>query len=115
MPGRRAWKSILEDTEKRVFELVQKRNTGELRTDPSGRYECHGQDRAGLQESAEMSPVLQRASWIWTYRTAGMQPSDLILVAARPSMGKTAFVLNIAEHMAFKAELYRCHIQSGNE
>ena len=29
------------------------------------------------------------------YRTAGLQPSDLILIAARPSMGKTAFVLNI--------------------
>mgnify|MGYP002508642564 CR=1 FL=1 len=28
------------------------------------------------------------------YKTAGMQPSDLILIAARPSMGKTAFVLN---------------------
>ena len=37
------------------------------------------------------------------YKTAGFQPSDLILVAARPSMGKTAFVLNIAQHMAFKA------------
>lgn len=35
------------------------------------------------------------------YRTAGMQPSDLILVAARPSMGKTAFVLNIAQYVAF--------------
>ena len=34
------------------------------------------------------------------YRTAGFQPSDLILIAARPSMGKTAFVLNIAEYMA---------------
>ena len=36
------------------------------------------------------------------YRTAGMQPADLVLIAARPSMGKTAFVLNIAEHVAFK-------------
>ncbi len=36
------------------------------------------------------------------YMTAGMQPSDLVLVAARPSMGKTAFVLNMAEHMAIK-------------
>src|SRR5699024_7446325 len=35
------------------------------------------------------------------YKTSGFQPSDLILVAARPSMGKTAFVLNIAQYMAF--------------
>ncbi|MCX7780974.1 MAG: replicative DNA helicase [Negativicutes bacterium] len=34
--------------------------------------------------------------------TAGLQPSDLILIAARPSMGKTAFVLNIAQHIAIK-------------
>ncbi len=33
-----------------------------------------------------------------------MQPSDLVLIAARPSMGKTAFVLNIAQHVAFKLE-----------
>lgn len=39
------------------------------------------------------------------YKTSGFQPSDLILIAARPSMGKTAFVLNIAQHMAFKKNL----------
>jgi len=32
--------------------------------------------------------------------TSGFQPSDLIIVAARPSMGKTAFCLNIAQHVA---------------
>ena len=39
------------------------------------------------------------------YRTSGLQPSDLVLIAARPSMGKTAFVLNIAQYVAFHSNL----------
>ena len=35
------------------------------------------------------------------YKMAGLQPSDLILLAARPSMGKTALALNIAQYVAF--------------
>ena len=38
------------------------------------------------------------------FSMSGLQPSDLILIAARPSMGKTAFALNIAEHVAAKEE-----------
>ncbi len=39
------------------------------------------------------------------YKLSGFQPSDLILIAARPSMGKTAFVLNIAQYMAFRRRI----------
>ncbi len=37
--------------------------------------------------------------------TAGLQPSDLVIVAGRPSMGKTSFAINIAEHAAIKEDL----------
>jgi replicative DNA helicase len=38
-------------------------------------------------------------------KTAGLQPGDLIIVAGRPSMGKTAFALNVAEHVALNSML----------
>ena len=36
--------------------------------------------------------------------TSGLQPGDLVILAARPSMGKTAFVLNVAQHVAMKKQ-----------
>ena len=39
------------------------------------------------------------------YKLAGLQPADMILIAARPSMGKTALALNIAQHVAFHEQL----------
>ena len=38
-------------------------------------------------------------------KTSGLQPSDLIIIAGRPSMGKTAFALNIAQHLGVKTDL----------
>jgi replicative DNA helicase len=37
--------------------------------------------------------------------TSGLQPGDMIVLAARPSMGKTAFAINIAEHVALNEQL----------
>ena len=92
---------ILESTEKKVFELVQKRNTGEYV--PIRQVVMNAMDRIE-KASRNQGNVTGIATGFLDldYKTAGMQPADLVLVAARPSMGKTAFVLNIAQHVAFK-------------
>ncbi|MCX7719672.1 MAG: replicative DNA helicase [Dictyoglomus thermophilum] len=43
--------------------------------------------------------------WDLDRKTGGFQPSDLIIVAARPGMGKTSFCLNIAQHVALEEHL----------
>ena len=99
--GKESLEDILSDTEKRVFDLVQRRNTGEFV--PIRQVVMNAMDNIE-KASRNQGNVTGVATGFLDldYRTAGMQPSDLILVAARPSMGKTAFVLNIAEYVAFK-------------
>ena len=99
--GKENLEVILEDTEKRVFELVQKRNTGDYV--PIRQVVMNAMDKIEKASKNKGNVTGVATGFIdLDYRTAGMQPSDLILVAARPSMGKTAFVLNIAQHVAFK-------------
>lgn len=102
--GKESLENILEDTEKRVFQLVQKRNTGDFT--PIRQVVMNAMDRIEAA-SRQKGAVTGIATGFLDldYRTAGLQPSDLILIAARPSMGKTAFVLNIAQHIAFKQDL----------
>ena len=99
--GKEDLEVILESTEKKVFELVQKRNTGEYV--PIRQVVMNAMDRIE-KASRNHGNVTGIATGFLDldYKTAGMQPADLVLVAARPSMGKTAFVLNIAQHVAFK-------------
>ena len=91
---------ILEDTEKRVFDLVQRRNTGDFV--PIREVVMNAMDKIEKASRSNGNVTGIATGFIdLDYRTAGMQPSDLVLIAARPSMGKTAFVLNIAQYVAF--------------
>ena len=99
--GKENLEYILEDTEKRVFQLVQKRNTGDFV--PIRQVVMNAMEKIELAAKNKGSVTGIPTGFIdLDYRTSGMQPSDLVLIAARPSMGKTAFVLNIAQHVAFR-------------
>lgn len=99
--GKEALDDILADTEKKVFNLVQRKSAEDfvpirkVVDNALRKIEISGKNGGAVTGIATGFIDLD-------YRTAGMQPSDLVLIAARPSMGKTAFVLNLAEHMAFR-------------
>ena len=92
--------SILETSEKSIFDIIQKRNSGDFV--PIRQVVMNAMNL--IEEASKNKGAVTGIATGFLdldYKTAGMQPSDLILVAARPSMGKTAFVLNIAQHVAF--------------
>ena len=99
--GRESLETILEDTEKRVFNLIQRRNTEDFV--PIRQVVMNAMEQIEKASRNKGSVTGIATGFIdLDYRTAGMQPSDLVLIAARPSMGKTAFVLNIAQYVAFR-------------
>ena len=98
----------LEDTlanaEKRVFDLAQRGGGGEFV--PIRQVVINVMKKIDAASRARGRVTgLETGFMDLDYKTSGLQPSDLILIAARPSMGKTAFVLNLAQHMAFKKDV----------
>lgn len=101
--GKEPLEQILEMTEKSVFELLQRRSVGEYV--PIKQVVLNALER--IEKASKNKGVVTGIPTGFIdldYKLSGLQPSDLVLVAARPSMGKTAFVLNIAQHVAFKKE-----------
>lgn len=92
--------TILENSEKGIFDIIQKRNNSDFV--PIRQIVMNAMNM--IEEASKNKGAVTGIATGFLdldYKTAGFQPSDLILVAARPSMGKTAFVLNIAQHVAF--------------
>lgn len=102
--GKDSLEIILEDTEKSIFNIVQRRNTGDFI--PIRQVVLSAMERIEKASKTKGNVTGVATGFLdLDYKTAGMQPADLILVAARPSMGKTALVLNIAQYVAFKSDL----------
>lgn len=92
---------IVDQAEKMILEVSNRRIGGDFTPiksivlDAFGKIEQLYESRGGITGLATGFKDLDRL-------TSGLQKSDLILVAARPSMGKTAFTLNIASNVAIR-------------
>ena len=99
--GRESLETILADTEKKIFDLLQSRSSGDFV--PIRQVVLNV-----LENIEKASKTKETVTGVPTgfidldYKTSGFQPSDFILIAARPSMGKTAFVLNVVDYVTVR-------------
>ena len=103
--GRKA-AEILDDAERKVF-MIAEQGEKHLATGPEIISEILGRtiDKIDALFHANSSITgLPTGFHDFDKLTAGLQNSDLIIVAGRPSMGKTTFAMNIAEYTAMKTE-----------
>lgn len=102
--GKDKLETILSNTEKKIFELLQNRNNSSF-------VPIKDVVIRALEKIEAASKLKGNVTGLATgfidldYKTAGLQPSDFILIGARPSMGKTALVLNLAENVAIKQRI----------
>lgn len=107
-PQGRDAKQILDEAENSIFQIAESSNGG---------------DQGFLKMEDMLLEIVNRIDYLSSRsdphavtgvstgfidldkKTSGLQPGDLIIVAGRPSMGKTAFAINIAEHVAVEEKL----------
>lgn len=93
--------AILDAAEKKMFDLFQKQGASDYV--PIQQIVLNVVDNIEKASRTQGNVTGLPTGFVdLDYKTSGFQPSDLILIAARPSMGKTAFALNIARNMASK-------------
>ena len=101
--GKEPLEHILEKTEHDVFNLVQTRQTSDYVPIQETVFNVIKKIEAAAQSNSTVTGIPTGFIDL-DQKTSGLQPSDLILVAARPSMGKTAFVLNLAQYIAIRKQ-----------
>ncbi len=98
----RSTAELLDEAEQKVFQIAEHtaRGSGPM---PIGDLLAKAVDRIDtLFHSDQAITGLSSGYKDLDELTSGLQPADLVIVAGRPSMGKTTFAMNIAEHAAIK-------------
>ncbi len=95
---------VLSMAETKIYDILQNKTVSDL----VPLSEVLSANLAKLEEMAMNRQSITGVPSGFTkldYKTTGFQPSDLVLIAARPAMGKTSFALNIAAHAAIRANV----------
>ncbi|WP_348755826.1 replicative DNA helicase [uncultured Aquincola sp.] len=101
-PQGRAVSQILDEAEGKIFKIGEEGSRTKQGFQSMDHLVMQLIDRVTelAENGAEEVTGVRTGFYDMDRMTAGLQPGDLIVLAARPSMGKTAFALNIAEHVA---------------
>jgi len=95
--------SLLDDAEKQIMEVAQRKNTGAFQNIKDVLVKTYDNIELLHHRKGEITGIPTGFTDL-DRMTAGFQRNDLIIVAARPSVGKTAFALNIAQNVATKTD-----------
>jgi replicative DNA helicase len=95
--------SIIEQTEKKIFDVLQNRNTKGYASLKEVLITAFDNIEKLYQNKSKISGI-ESGFVDLDGKISGLNPSDLLIVAARPAMGKSAFVLNIASYVAMHAK-----------
>ncbi len=96
--------SIIEKTEKRIFDVLQNRNSRGYASIKDILIDTFDNIEQLYKKKSKVSGIESGFTDL-DLKTSGLNPSELIMVAARPAMGKSAFVLNIAHHVAMNGKV----------
>jgi replicative DNA helicase len=102
-PGGKEVGQLLDEAESRIFQIAEsgaRRNQGLLEIKPVLAKVFEKIDHLYHRDNPSDVTGVPTGYVKIDEMTSGLQPGDLVIVAARPSMGKTALALNIAEHVA---------------
>ena len=92
---------ILDSTEKRLFDIIKERGSSEITPIKDIALEAIERIEQAAKNKSDITGIPTGFQDL-DHKLSGLQKQDLVLVAARPSMGKTAFALNIAQHVSIK-------------
>ena len=99
--NRESVQTLMAETEEKMFRVLQTKESQDYVPIQDVVMEEISKISAAARQNSSVTGLSTGFADL-DFKTSGFQPSDLILIAARPSMGKTAFALNIGDYMAIR-------------